>query len=404
MVSTSMGPEGEPLLRARADAGGFTALLRAVAARSLGRKVQVCGVVLSPDALCLQWEDDAHTLQSKVLLAKDLFESYRYEGLEARVLLGLNLTTLADTLGLLDEDGAVLHVTFPGPNRELSFEVNEADREVCTYASLPTLELPSQSDWADDWVPPGSTFMAPGLLLKEAVEDLEWAGSTVELYLRRDPPEVHFTGIGQGTLKIKVPFSKVTGFYCAAPKVVHHYALQNLRTAFANMPAGTTATKVSVDGNGMLKVMHMVELHRRAGHQAGKTFHGMADYDSQERSRSSGIVQVSAGGAARWTGGEGLTARANAKTPVHHDAAGGRRRKLTCGFRPRIIITTTSITVISITVHQHARTRRSATALGRPSSSSASSTAAPFLPPPLPHPRKRMRHARKRGPGSRTRG
>ena len=309
MVSTSMGPEAEPLLRARADAGGFTALLRAVAARSLGRKVQVCGVVLSPDALCLQWEDDAHTLQSKVLLAKDLFESYRYEGLEARILLGLNLTTLADTLGLLDEDGAVLHVTFPGPNRELSFEVNEADKEACTYASLPTLELPSQSDWADDWVPPGSTFMAPGLLLKEAVEDLEWAGSTVELCLRRDPPEVHFTGIGQGTLKIKVPFSKVTGFYCAAPKVVHHYALQNLRTAFANLPAGTTATKVSVDGNGMLKVMHMVELHRRAGHQAGKTFHGMADYDSQERSRSSGIVQVSAGGgAARWTGGEGLTA------------------------------------------------------------------------------------------------
>lgn len=49
--------------------------------------------------------------------------------------------------------------------------------------------------------------MLTGVLLKETVEDLEWpsGGSTVEAFLRRDPPLITFSASGLGDLKVTLP-------------------------------------------------------------------------------------------------------------------------------------------------------------------------------------------------------
>lgn len=55
-----------------------------------------------------------------------------------------------------------------------------------------------------------------GALLKEAVDDLEWAsgGSAVQLHMRRDPPLVTLSAHGAGDLKITLPVRN--GAHCAA--------------------------------------------------------------------------------------------------------------------------------------------------------------------------------------------
>lgn len=47
----------------------------------------------------------------------------------------------------------------------------------------------------------------PGALLKEAVDDLEWAsgGQAVRLHMRRDPPATALSVHGAGDLKVTLP-------------------------------------------------------------------------------------------------------------------------------------------------------------------------------------------------------
>lgn len=40
--------------------------------------------------------------------------------------------------------------------------------------------------------------------LKEAIDDLEWPGSSIQITLRPDPPSVTFRGEGHGDLQVEL--------------------------------------------------------------------------------------------------------------------------------------------------------------------------------------------------------
>ena len=59
--------------------------------------------------------------------------------------------------------------------------------------------MPLWRDLQDFWEEPGSYFILPGMLLREATEDLEWTGGAVTLQMRRDPPRLRFLSEKQGS-------------------------------------------------------------------------------------------------------------------------------------------------------------------------------------------------------------
>ena len=263
-----------------------------------------CNVEAGPEGLTVRWEDEGHVLQSQVLLRQELFETFQYSGEAPRTAFGLHLNLLADTLGLFSglDPGTSLELAYPGSAGELTFEVREqADNgtSITTFANLRSAELPPLANWSADWVEPASTFHAPGALLKDAMEDLEWAGPRVELLMERATGRVKFTSAAQGTLSIKVPPQAVTGFSATRASVRHLYPLAKLRAAFVDLPVGrevsAIATKVSVDARGMLKVMHIVDLQAQGAGRAGATLHGrQAFFESQWQTRgfkNAGILQ-----------------------------------------------------------------------------------------------------------------
>lgn len=49
-------------------------------------------------------------------------------------------------------------------------------------------------------------FKPQSAALKEAIDDLEWPGSSVQIILQPDPPSVTFKGEGHGDLQVRFYF------------------------------------------------------------------------------------------------------------------------------------------------------------------------------------------------------
>ena len=58
---------------------------------------------------------------------------------------------------------------------------------------------------------PETSFCVRSVLLREAVEDLEWPGGSVTLSVDRNPPRVEFLSSGAGSLSVKLPESELVG-------------------------------------------------------------------------------------------------------------------------------------------------------------------------------------------------
>eukprot|EP00877_Chromochloris_zofingiensis_P014762 jgi/Chrzof1/953/Cz01g34290.t1 len=134
----------------------------------------------------------------------------------------------------------------------------------CTYARLNCLEQPVPQDMTDYWADPVSYFLAQGTILKEAIDDLEWPGGSVQITMQRDPAKLTLKSTGNGSLEIELATADLSGFHCATALVAQQYKYKNLRTALSNIPAhkdpSSISTKVSIDANGLLKVTHMMSM------------------------------------------------------------------------------------------------------------------------------------------------
>ena len=212
---------------------------------------------------------------------------YVHHCIEAsRLTFGIHLHQLAETLSLfstLGTEGMILR--YPNHENQLEIETSQAAEEgveMNTYAKLATLETPGMTDWLDNWQGPDTSFHAPSLLLKEAIEDLEWVGGEVTLMITSEPPQVQFVSSGAGSLSVKLPESEVSGLRCTESHLKQSYSYKRLKKALTNVYSHSedtnVLTKVSVSVEGTLKVMHMINTMQSPQQHQGATLYGNTSY------------------------------------------------------------------------------------------------------------------------------
>uniref|UniRef100_A0A1D1ZXL9 Cell cycle checkpoint protein RAD1 n=1 Tax=Auxenochlorella protothecoides TaxID=3075 RepID=A0A1D1ZXL9_AUXPR len=225
---------------------------------------QVCLVSFDDSGLTVLWEHESKALHSSARIAAETFSEYSVEGSTA---FGVRFGQLLDTLALFSAalGGGEVSLEYPGPDAELVVRsVAGLDQNEAVFAHLATLEAPPSQHLEDYGQAPGSFFIAPGATLREAVEDLEWAGKTATLALTCDPPSVVLSSTEQNlSLKIDLPVDQLAGFSCQSPGLQASYSLKHLRTALAQAPLQDHthgSAKVAMDAHGLMKVTHLLPL------------------------------------------------------------------------------------------------------------------------------------------------
>lgn len=255
---------------------------------------QSCVLEFSGSGMEVRWQDEARMMQSKVGFSTALFEAYHMQqrpaGGPPRMTVSLPLHLLLDSLGAFaSSTAAPLEVRFPGPDGELLLETAEDGAEgatpISSYASISTQEMVAPlTDLAEGWQQPQSYFIAQGGLLKEVIDDLEWTGGEVAVAMRRNPPELRFLSTKQAnSLEIQVPHQQLIGFDMSQPEVKWTYKYKQLKAAFSNIPlrdGAAVSTKVAIDANGMMGVVHLLTLQSAAA-EPQEVSHPLATFSSQ---------------------------------------------------------------------------------------------------------------------------
>eukprot|EP00850_Spirogloea_muscicola_P025531 SM003409S12857 [mRNA] locus=s3409:25:1006:- [translate_table: standard] len=144
-------------------------------------------------------------LRTSVKLEIWLFQEYRYEA-AARMRFGVSLSLLVDCLNVFASlaTAAALELRYPGPDAQLCLNLTD-ESGTCTDAEIRT-RVP-------DRIPRGYSIDAGGqgrsaivfalksAALKEAIEDLEWPGASVEVIATPVPPTISFRCEGAGDLQ-----------------------------------------------------------------------------------------------------------------------------------------------------------------------------------------------------------
>ncbi|XP_057540566.1 uncharacterized protein LOC130818412 [Amaranthus tricolor] len=107
--------------------------------------------------------------------------------------------------------------------------------------------------------------------LKEAIDDLEWPGSSIKLTLQPTPPSVAFRSEGHGDLQIDFMYYANTDLLAALScdrEVSHRYKYKFLQATTSNIPSSVVkdnrGSKVTVGRGGILKVQHLVSVARQS--------------------------------------------------------------------------------------------------------------------------------------------
>ncbi|PPE02620.1 hypothetical protein GOBAR_DD00319 [Gossypium barbadense] len=145
--------------------------------------------------------------------------------------------------------------------------------DACIYAEIRT-RIPDTISWDYNFEPAGSTpltFTVKSAALKEAIDDLEWPGSSIQINLQPDPPCITFKGEGHGDLQIDFTYyvntDLVIAFHCDC-QVSYRYKYKFLRATTSNLPSSVIkdnrGSKLTIGRGGMLKVQHLVSVARSA--------------------------------------------------------------------------------------------------------------------------------------------
>lgn len=215
--------------------------------------------------------EETGCLQAKVYLQKELFIRYEYTA-QGRPRFGLSLGLFVDCLNTFSVPGhsSTIEIRYPGPDMQLL--IKSADSlDDCIYAEIRT-RIPETISWDYNFEPAGSTplsFTVKSAALKEAIDDLEWPGSCIQIILKPVPPSVTFRGEGHGDLQIDFMYYANTdlliAFHCDH-QVSYRYKYKFLRATTSNMPSSVTkdnrGSKVTIGRGGMLKVQHLVSVAR----------------------------------------------------------------------------------------------------------------------------------------------
>ncbi|TXG54269.1 hypothetical protein EZV62_019525 [Acer yangbiense] len=148
--------------------------------------------------------EETGCLQAKVYLQRELFTRYEYSA-QGRPRLGVSLGLFVDCLNTFSVPGhsSFIEIRYPGPDMQLLLKSVDS-LDACIYAEVKT-RIPDSISWDYNFEPAGSTpltFTVKSAALKEAIDDLEWPGSSIQIKLQPDPPAVTFRGEGHGDLQI----------------------------------------------------------------------------------------------------------------------------------------------------------------------------------------------------------
>ncbi|XP_056845994.1 uncharacterized protein LOC130494722 [Raphanus sativus] len=139
----------------------------------------------------------------------------------------------------------------------------------CIYSEIRT-RIPETSEWDYNFEQAGTTpitFTVKSAALKEAIDDLEWPGSSVQISLQKSPPCVTFRREGHGDLQIDFMYYANTDllliFHCDT-EVSYRYKYKFLKATTANIPGNVArenmGSKLTIGRGGMLKVQHLVSV------------------------------------------------------------------------------------------------------------------------------------------------
>ncbi|KAG2680335.1 hypothetical protein I3843_11G096900 [Carya illinoinensis] len=217
--------------------------------------------------------EETGCLQAKVYLQRELFIRYEY-GAQGRPRFGVSLGLLVDCLNTFSVPGrsSMIEMRYPGPDMQLLLKSVDS-LDACIYAEIRT-RIPDTISWDYNFEPAGSTplsFTVKSAALKEAIDDLEWPGSSIQIMLQPVPPSVSFRGEGHGDLQIDFMYYANTDLLIAFScdrQVSYRYKYKFLRATTSNIPSSVIkdnrGSKLTIGRGGMLKVQHLVSVSRRS--------------------------------------------------------------------------------------------------------------------------------------------
>ncbi|KAL8170612.1 hypothetical protein V2J09_022416 [Rumex salicifolius] len=212
--------------------------------------------------------EETGCIQAKVYLQKELFLKYEYDA-EERPRFGISLGLLIDCLNTFTIPGHshVMELRYPGPDMQLLLKSVDT-LDACICAEMRTRN-PDTVPWDYNFEPAGSSplsFTVKSATLKEAIDDLEWPGSTIQISLEPSPPSVTFKSEGgHGGLQVDFTYyvntDLLVAFNCNQ-QVSNRYKYKFLKAATSNIPSivikDNRGSKISIGRGGMLKVQHLV--------------------------------------------------------------------------------------------------------------------------------------------------
>ncbi|KAK6947394.1 Rad1/Rec1/Rad17 [Dillenia turbinata] len=263
-LSTGMETDGPDLVCQLDNVQGMVDALSAVR----WKRHQDAVVELSEHGVVLIVEE-SHCLQAKVYLQRDLFVRYEF-GAQRRPRFGVSLGLFVDCLNTFSAPGRspMIEMRYPGPDMQLLLKsVDSLDS--CIFAEIRT-RIPDVVSWDYNFEPAGSTplsFTVKSAALKEAIDDLEWPGSSIQITLQPVPPSVTFRGEGHGDLQIDFMYyvntDLLVAFHCDR-QVSYRYKYKFLSATTSNLPSNVIkdnrGSKLTIGMGGMLKVQHLVSV------------------------------------------------------------------------------------------------------------------------------------------------
>ncbi|KAG6605579.1 Cell cycle checkpoint protein RAD1, partial [Cucurbita argyrosperma subsp. sororia] len=215
--------------------------------------------------------EESGCLQAKVYLQREVFIRYEYTA-QARPRFGVSLGIFVDSLNTFSVPGrlSIVEIKYPGPDMQLLLKSVDSS-DACIYAEIRT-RIPETISWDYNFEPAGISplsFTVKSAALKEAIDDLEWPGSSVQISLEPSPPSVTFKGEGHGDLQVDFMYYANTdlliSFHCDRP-VSYRYKYKFLRATTSNIPSSVIrenrGSKLTIGRGGMLKVQHLVSVAR----------------------------------------------------------------------------------------------------------------------------------------------
>ena len=255
-----------------------------------------CELHFTKDGLKVCVEDDSKAVQAVATLRVALFRSYEYRSIMEKTRVGVSLVRLLDALqpfATCAATGAPLRIRYPGADGALVLEMDETEPPLRLTAELRTMEASMGQVFQDffDADAPAVEFAMNGALLKEAVDDLGWANAPVALTIHKNPARLALRSAGATGGEVEVLFDTIRGLDMkvgeeTANELVFRYKHKYLAAAFSNVQAssyggGQLRTKVLVDKEGIMRVVHLVSILDHYGGEmlqqqvADKTNHGV---------------------------------------------------------------------------------------------------------------------------------